>query len=108
MERTELTNREILIEMQKEVERLMLENKEWCRHPYCLSLDLYNTTWSNLLSQGIVIAREKCADVYHIDRAKLTYLINMLRELPLRHPVGSYADALPSIISISMDMRAKI
>jgi len=86
----------------------MLENKEWCRHPYCLSLDLYNTIWSNLLSQGIVIAHEERVDVYHIDKAKLAYLINMLRELPLRHPAGSYADALPSIIPISMDMRAKL
>jgi len=103
-----LTNRQILIEMQKEVERLMLENKEWCRHPYCLSLDLYNTIWSNLLSQGIVIAHEECADTYHTDKTKLAHLINMLRELPLRHPAGSYADALPSIIPISMDMRAKL
>ncbi|XP_011349341.1 dihydroxyacetone phosphate acyltransferase isoform X2 [Ooceraea biroi] len=104
----ELTDRAVLVEMQKEVERLMLENKEWCRHPYCLSLDLYSATWSNLLSQGVAVAQER-GNTYRTEKAKLAHLIGALRELPLRHPAGSYVDALPSIISIPpMNMQAKL
>lgn len=93
-----LTDRTILIEAQKEVERLMFETRGWCQHPYCLTLDLYNTTWSNLLSQGIVIAQLDRTNIYHTDNAKLAYLISVLRQLPLRHPVGTYVDAFPSVV----------
>lgn len=104
----ELTNRTILVETQKEVERLIFETKDWCQHPYCLSLDLYNTTWSNLLSQGI-ISYQKHTDTYRTDKVKLTHLIGVLRELPLRRPTESYVDALPLIISISStEVQAKL
>lgn len=94
--------------MQKEVERLMFETKDWCQHPYCLSLDLYNTTWSNLLSQGI-IAYQEHTSTYRTDKTKLAYLIGALRELPLRRPMETYVDAFPSIISTpSMDVQAKL
>lgn len=104
-----LTDRTILVEAQKEVERLMLETRGWCQHPYCLSLDLYNTTWSNLLSQGIVIAHPEHANIYRTDKAKLAYLISVLRELPLQRPIGSYIDAFPLIILMpSVNTQAKL
>ncbi|XP_011882652.1 PREDICTED: dihydroxyacetone phosphate acyltransferase isoform X2 [Vollenhovia emeryi] len=104
----ELTNQTILVETQKEVERLILETKDRCQHPYCLSLDLYNTTWSNLLSQGVIV-HQKHINAYQTDRVKLAHLIGALRELPLRRPMGSYVDALPLIISTpSMDVQAKL
>ncbi|KAG5336694.1 GNPAT acyltransferase, partial [Acromyrmex charruanus] len=104
----ELTDRTILIETQKEVERLIFETKDRCQHPYCLSLDLYNTVWSSLLSQGI-IAYQKHTNTYRTDKAKLTYLIGALLELPLRHPTEIYVDAFPLIISTSsMDVQAKL
>ncbi|XP_011639123.1 dihydroxyacetone phosphate acyltransferase [Pogonomyrmex barbatus] len=103
----ELTDRTILIETQKEVERLMFETKDCCQHPYCLSLDLYNTTWSNLLSQGIVIAEH--SNIFRTDKTKLIYLIGALRELPLRRSVETYIDVFPSIISMSsVDIQAKL
>ncbi|KAM0731773.1 Dihydroxyacetone phosphate acyltransferase [Formica fusca] len=104
-----LTDRTILVEAQKEVERLMLETRGWCQHPYCLSLDLYNTTWSNLLSQGIVIAHPEHANIYRTDKAKLAYLISVLRELPLQRPIGGYIDAFPLIILMpSVNTQAKL
>ncbi|KAL0114043.1 hypothetical protein PUN28_011395 [Cardiocondyla obscurior] len=104
----ELTDRTILVEMQKEVERLLFETKDWCQHPYCLSLDLYNTTWSSLLSEDI-IAYQKHLNTYQTDKAKLARLISILRELPLRRPTESYVDALPLVISASsMDVQAKL
>ncbi|XP_024880907.1 dihydroxyacetone phosphate acyltransferase [Temnothorax curvispinosus] len=104
----ELTDRTILVEMQKEVERLIFETKDWCQHPYCLSLDLYNTTWSSLLSQDI-IAYHKHTSTYRTDKAKLAHLIGALRELPLQRPAESYVGALPSIISTSsIDVPAKL
>ncbi|TGZ45867.1 dihydroxyacetone phosphate acyltransferase [Temnothorax longispinosus] len=104
----ELTDRTILVEMQKEVERLIFETKDWCQHPYCLSLDLYNTTWSSLLSQDI-IAYHKHTSTYRTDKAKLAHLIGALRELPLQHPAESYVGALPLIISTSsIDVPAKL
>lgn len=103
----ELTDRSILVEMQKEVERLMLESKGWCQHPYCLSLDLCNNVWSNLSSQGIVVAHQ--SHTYRTDKAKLANLIDTLRELPLRRPLATYAEALPLIISTSsVDIQAKL
>lgn len=90
------------------MERLIFETKDCCQHPYCLSLDLYNTTWSNLLSQGI-ITYQKHINTYQTDKAKLMNLIGVLRELPLRHPTESYVDALHLIISTpSMDVQAKL
>ncbi|XP_029173588.1 dihydroxyacetone phosphate acyltransferase [Nylanderia fulva] len=104
-----LTDRTILVEAQKEVERLMLETRDWCQHPYCLSLDLYNTTWFNLLSQGIIITHPERSNIYQTDKAKLAYLIDVLRELPLRRPVGTYVDALPFIIlTSSVNTQAKL
>ncbi|EGI59743.1 Dihydroxyacetone phosphate acyltransferase [Acromyrmex echinatior] len=104
----ELTDRTILVETQKEVERLIFETKDRCQHPYCLSLDLYNTVWSSLLSQDI-IAYQKHTNTYRTDKAKLTYLIGALLELPLRHPTEIYVDAFPLIISTSsMDVQAKL
>lgn len=86
----------------------MFETKDRCQHPYCLSLDLYNTTWSNLLSQGI-IAYQKHTSTYRMDKEKLAYLIGALRELPLRRPMETYVDAFPLIISTpSMDVQAKL
>jgi len=90
------------------VERLIFETKDWCQHPYGLSLDLYNTTWSNLLSQDI-IAYQKHTNTYRIDKTKLAYVIDGLRELPLRRPMDTYVDAFPLIISTSsMDVQAKL
>jgi len=90
------------------VERLIFETKDWCQHPYCLSLDLYNTTWSNLLAQDI-IAYQKHTNTYRIDKAKLAYVIDGLRELPLRRPMDTYVDAFPLIISTPlMDVQAKL
>lgn len=104
-----LTDRTILIEAQKQVEKLMFENRGWCQHPYCLSLDLYNTTWSNLLSQGIVMAHPEHTNIYQTDKAKLAYLISALRELPLRRPVGTYVDGFPSVILMpSVNTQAKL
>ncbi|XP_011692353.1 PREDICTED: dihydroxyacetone phosphate acyltransferase [Wasmannia auropunctata] len=104
----ELTDRTILVETQKEVERLMFETKDRCQHPYCLSLDLYSTTWSSLLSQDVV-AHQKHSNTYRTDRAKLAYLIGALRELPLRHPTEIYVNAFPSIISTPLiDVQAKL
>ncbi|XP_071576736.1 dihydroxyacetone phosphate acyltransferase [Temnothorax nylanderi] len=104
----ELTDRTILVETQKEVERLIFETKDWCQHPYCLSLDLYNTTWSSLLSQDI-IAYHKHTSTYRTDKAKLAHLIGALRELPLQRPAESYVGALPLIISTSsIDVPAKL
>ncbi|XP_012228232.1 dihydroxyacetone phosphate acyltransferase [Linepithema humile] len=102
----ELTDRTILVEMQKEVEKLMFESKGWCQHPYCLSLDLYSNVWSNLLSQGIVTAQEH---TYQMDKTKLANLIEALRELPLQRPLATYAEALPLIIlTSSVDIQAKL
>ncbi|GAB1869127.1 Dihydroxyacetone phosphate acyltransferase [Camponotus japonicus] len=104
-----LTDRTVLIEAQKQVEKLMFENGGWCQHPYCLSLDLYNTTWSNLLSQGIVMAHPEHTNIYRTDKTKLAYLINALRELPLRRPVGTYVDGFPLIILMpSVNTQAKL
>lgn len=104
----ELTDRTILVETQKEVERLIFETKDWCQHPYCLSLDLCNTSWSSLLSQGIII-HQKHTNTYQTDKMKLTYLIGALRELPLQHPTITYVDAFPLIISTpSIDVQAKL
>ncbi|XP_018393603.1 PREDICTED: dihydroxyacetone phosphate acyltransferase [Cyphomyrmex costatus] len=104
----ELTDRTILVETQKEVEKLIFETKDRCQHPYCLSLDLYNTTWSSLLSQGIIVY-QKHINRYRTDKAKLTSLIGALLELPLRHPTEIYVDAFPLFISAStMDIQAKL
>ncbi|KYN13794.1 PREDICTED: dihydroxyacetone phosphate acyltransferase [Trachymyrmex cornetzi] len=104
----ELTDQTILVETQKEVERLIFETKDRCQHPYCLSLDLCNTAWSSLLSQGIV-AYQKHTNTYRTDKAKLAYLIGALLELPLSHPTEIYVDAFPLIISTSsMDIQAKL
>ncbi|XP_012526065.1 dihydroxyacetone phosphate acyltransferase [Monomorium pharaonis] len=104
----ELTDRTILVETQKEVERLLFDTKDWCQHPYCLSLDLCNITWSNLLSQGIV-THQKNTNAYQIDKVKLAYLINALRELPLRHPTEIYVNTFPLIIlTPSIDVQAKL
>lgn len=93
--------------MQKEVEKLMFENKGWCQHPYCLSLDLYNNVWFNLLSQGIVVAHQEHS--YQVDKAKLANLIDALRELPLQRPLATYAEALPLImLTSSVDIQAKL
>lgn len=86
----------------------MLETKGWCQHPYCLSLDLYNTTWCNLLSQGMVIAHSESTNIYQTDKAKLAYLIGKLCELPLRHPLGTYVDAIPIILMPSVNTQAKL
>lgn len=84
-----LTNRGILAESQKRAEAAFLENNGWGKHPYSLSLDLYNSTLSNLLSQGIIVMhgeREK----YRADKIRLAKLMSELTELQLRRPPGSY------------------
>lgn len=86
----------------------MFENRGWCQHPYCLSLDLYNTTWFNLLSQDIVMPHSEHTNTYRTDKAKLAYLINILRELPLRRPIGTYVNAFPLIILMPMNTQAKL
>lgn len=44
-----------------------------------------------------------------MDKAKLTRLIDVLRELPLRRSTESYVNALPLIISVpSMEVQAKL
>ncbi|EFN87277.1 dihydroxyacetone phosphate acyltransferase [Harpegnathos saltator] len=104
---SELTDRTVIVEMQKEVEKLMLTGDSCCQHPYCLSLDLYSTTLSALLSQGVI---EKCPEhgTYRASESDLASLIGALRDLPLRRPVIRYVNALPSIILPSVDVQAKL
>lgn len=93
--------------MQKEVEKLMLAGDSCCQHPYCLCLDLYSTTLSALLSQGIV---DRCPErgTYRVNESNLADHISALRDLPLRYPAVRYIDALPSIILPSVKVQAKL
>lgn len=104
---SELTDQTIHVEMQKQVEKMILAGDGCCQHPYCLSLDLYSTTLSTLLSQGVV---EKLPErgTYRVNQSNLAHLIDELRDLPLRHPAVRYVDAIPQIILSSVEVRAKL
>lgn len=82
----------------------MLKTRDCCQHPYCLSLDLYSATLSNLLSQGIIVTCQK-RGTYRANKVTLTNLVSTLRDLPLRRPVGTYVDALPLIISLEVQAK---
>lgn len=102
-----LTDRAIFVEMQKEVEKLVLTGDSCCQHPYCLSLDLYSTTLSVLLSRGVV---ERCPErgTYRVNESDLASLIGALRDLPLRRPAVRCVDALPQVILPSVAVQAKL
>ena len=95
----QVTVQAILIETQKQVEEAFLKNKEWGQHPYSLSLDLVNTTISNLLLQGILVSSEE-KNMYHVDKIQLALILTQLQDLSLQRPPGSYRNIiLLSILS---------
>ncbi|XP_032664472.1 dihydroxyacetone phosphate acyltransferase isoform X2 [Odontomachus brunneus] len=104
-----LDDKKIFAEMQKEVEKLILAGDNCCQHPYCLTLDLYRSTLSTLLSQGI-LERYLFRDMYRVNENRLADLISALRDLhqPLRHPAVRYIDALSSIFLPSVEIQAKL
>ena len=77
------------IEAQRRMEEAFVEGNEWGRHPYSLSLDLYNTTVQNLILQGTLSPYEN-RDTYRIDKARLGPILAQLRSLSLKRPPGSY------------------
>lgn len=89
MKLNQVTVQAILIETQKQVEEAFLKKKEWGQHPYSLSLDLVNTTISNLLLQGILVSSEE-QNIYHVDKIQLALIITQLQDLSLQRPPGSY------------------
>ncbi|XP_014612469.1 PREDICTED: dihydroxyacetone phosphate acyltransferase [Polistes canadensis] len=102
-----ITNQKILTECQKQVEIALLEETNSRPHPYCLSLDLFKSTLSNLLQQGIVVKSEK-EGIYLIDKIQMELLIMKLRQLPLLHPSGSYSDISLSVLNNSLCIQAKL
>lgn len=102
-----ITNQKILRECQKQVEIALLEETNSRPHPYCLSLDLFKSTLSNLLQQGIVVKSEK-EGIYLIDKIQMELLIMKLRQLPLLHPSGSYSDISLSVLNNSLCIQAKL
>nr|XP_034191306.1 dihydroxyacetone phosphate acyltransferase isoform X2 [Osmia lignaria] len=89
----QVTVQAILIETQKQVEEAFLKNKEWGQHPYSLSLDLVNTTISNLLLQGILVSSEE-KNMYHVDKIQLALILTQLQDLSLQRPPGSYRNII--------------
>ncbi|XP_043497524.1 dihydroxyacetone phosphate acyltransferase [Polistes fuscatus] len=102
-----ITNQKILRECQKQVEIALLEETNSRPHPYCLSLDLFKSTLSNLLQQGIVVKSRK-EGIYLIDKIQMELLIMKLRQLPLLHPSGSYSDISLSVLNNSLCIQAKL
>lgn len=103
-----ITNQKVLKECQKQVEIALFEEKKCRPHPYCLSLDLFNSTVSTLLKQGIIITHDK-HNSYLVDRIQMAHLVAQLQKLPLLHPLGSYVD-IPSLSTshTSVNMQAKL
>lgn len=101
-----MTNQKILRECQKQVEIALLEETNSRPHPYCLSLDLFKSTLSNLLQQGIVKSDKE--GIYLIDKIQMELLIMKLRQLPLLHPSGSYNDISLSVLNNSLCIQAKL
>ncbi|KAI4474198.1 hypothetical protein M0802_015698 [Mischocyttarus mexicanus] len=102
-----ITNQKVLRECQKQVELTLLEETNSRHHPYCLSLDLFKSTLSNLLQQGIVVKSEK-EGTYLIDKIQMELLIMKLRQLPLLYPSGSYSDLSLSELNNSLHIQAKL
>ncbi|KAK2576266.1 hypothetical protein KPH14_005632 [Odynerus spinipes] len=103
-----ITNQKVLKECQKQVEIALFEETKFRPHPYCLSLDLFNSTFSNLLQQGIIITPDKY-NTYLVDRVQMAHLITQLRQLPLLHPLGSYVDISSLLVlPTSVHMQAKL
>lgn len=103
-----ITSQKVLKESQKQVEVALFEDKQPRPHPYCLSLDLFNTTLSSLLQQGIIITLDKY-NTYIVDRVQIAHFIKQLQKLPLVHPLGSYVD-IPflSTSNTSLQVQAKL
>ncbi|XP_076162834.1 dihydroxyacetone phosphate acyltransferase isoform X2 [Ptiloglossa arizonensis] len=84
-----ITIQAVLIEAQRQVEEAFLKGSVWGRHPYSLSLDLFNTTISNLIAQGILIPCER-RSTYHVDKIRLALILAQLQSLSLKRPAGLY------------------
>ncbi|XP_053995062.1 dihydroxyacetone phosphate acyltransferase [Hylaeus volcanicus] len=84
-----ITIEALLIEGQKQAEAAFFEGNVWGKHPYSLSLDLFNTTISNLIAQGILVPCER-QSMYQADKIRLALILTELRSLSLKRPVGSY------------------
>ncbi|XP_076753541.1 dihydroxyacetone phosphate acyltransferase [Xylocopa sonorina] len=84
-----ITTKAVLIEVQKLIEEAFLEKREWGQHPYSLSLDLINTTVSNLIAQGIL-----SYDKQSLDKTKLALILAQLQDLSLKRPLGLYINAV--------------
>ncbi|XP_043682504.1 dihydroxyacetone phosphate acyltransferase isoform X2 [Vespula pensylvanica] len=102
-----ITIQKVLKECQKQVEIALFEEKNSRPHPYCLSLDLFKSTLSNLLQQGIFITSDK-EGIYFVDKVQMEYLILKLHQLPLLHPVGFYSDISLSTLNTSVHIQAKL
>ncbi|XP_035727121.1 dihydroxyacetone phosphate acyltransferase-like isoform X1 [Vespa mandarinia] len=102
-----ITNQKVLKECQKQVEIALFEEKNSRPHPYCLALDLFKSTLSNLLQQGIVVTSDK-EDIYFVDKIQMEYLILKLHQLPLLHPLGFYSDISLSPLNTSVHIQAKL
>lgn len=102
-----ITNQNVLRECQKQVEIALFEEKNCRPHPYCLSLDLFKSTLSNLLQQGIVITSDK-EGIYFVDKIQMEHLILKLHQLPLLHPSGFYSDISLSTLNTSVHIQAKL
>ncbi|XP_060831256.1 dihydroxyacetone phosphate acyltransferase [Bombus pascuorum] len=88
-----ITTQAVLTEAQKEIEKAFLEERQWGQHPYSLSIDLVNTTISNLITQDILVPHEK-QNAYQVDKVKLTQILAQLQNLSLKRPLGSYLNAV--------------
>lgn len=88
-----ITIQAVLTEAQKEIEKAFLEERQWGQHPYSLSIDLINSTISNLITQDILVPHEK-RNAYQVDKVKLTQILAQLQNLSLKRPLGSYLNAV--------------
>ncbi|XP_015432741.1 PREDICTED: dihydroxyacetone phosphate acyltransferase [Dufourea novaeangliae] len=97
-ESNDITIQAVSIEAQKRVEEAVLNGNEWGKHPYSLSLDLFNTTISNLMIQGILVSSEK-RNIYQVDKIRIALLLAQLQSLSLKRPPGSYRNTV--LLSVS-------
>lgn len=103
-ESEEMTTEMILVRVQKLLEESFLDGRnDWGRHPYSLSLDLINTTISNLVKQDILM-QCKSQNVYRVDKVRLALIVGQLQNLPLERPIGLYLKAvlLPASLPTSL------
>ncbi|XP_043249275.1 dihydroxyacetone phosphate acyltransferase isoform X1 [Colletes gigas] len=92
-----ITIKVVLIEAQKRVEKAFREGSTWGKHPYTLSLDLFNTTINNLIAQGILVPNER-PNTYQADKIRLESILVQLQSLSLKRPVGSYYNMILSAL----------